>query len=78
MEQDASIDDVPSDFSPADLLATVIGFIRRQFLVVLAVVPLAIGVAAAYLYTTPPLYSAQARILIDTGKIQVFKQSILW
>ena len=39
--------------------------------------PLAVGLAAAYLYITPPLYSAQAKILIDTGKVQVFKQSIL-
>ena len=67
----------PGKSSPADMFATVVGFIRRQFLVVISVLPLTLGLAAAYLYTTPRLYSAQASILINTGKVQVFKQSIL-
>jgi polysaccharide biosynthesis transport protein len=71
--------DVPYSVQPSltDLYATFIGYARRQFLVVLWVVLLAIGVSAAYLYLTPPLYSAQAELMIDTGKIQVLKQSIL-
>ena len=79
VEEGGSTHDVPYSAQPslADLFATVIGFIRRQFLVVLSVVPLTIGLAAVYLFTTPPLYSAQARMMIDTGKVQVFKQSIL-
>ena len=60
-----------------DLFAAVIGFIRRQFLVVLSVALLTIGLAGVYLFTTPPLYSAQAKLMIDTGRIQVIKQSIL-
>ena len=63
--------------SLADLFAKVIGFIRRQFLVILSVVPLTVGLAAVYIFTTPPLYSAKAKIMIDTGKVQVFKQAIL-
>ena len=65
-----STHDVPYSAQPslADLFAKVIGFIRRQFPIVLSVVPLTIGLAAVYLFTTPPLYSAQARIMIDTGK----------
>ena len=63
--------------TPADLLAIGIGFIRRQFPVVLSVVLLTIGLAATYLFMTPPLYSAQARMMIDTGKVQVLQQSIL-
>jgi polysaccharide biosynthesis transport protein len=63
--------------SLTDLYATVIGFLRRQFLVILWGLLLTIGLAAVYLFTTPPLYSAQAKLMIDTGKIQVLKQSIL-
>ena len=59
------------------MFATAVGFIRRQFLVVISVLPLTLGLAAAYLYMTPRLYSAQASVLINTGKVQVFKQSIL-
>jgi uncharacterized protein involved in exopolysaccharide biosynthesis len=59
--------------SLADLFATVIGFIRRQFLIVLSVALLTIGLAGVYLFTTPPLYSAQAKLMIDTGRIQVIK-----
>ena len=74
-----STHDVPYSAQPslADLFATVIGFIRRQFLVVLSVVLLTIGLAAVYLFTTPPLYSAKAKMMIDTQKVQVLRQSIL-
>ena len=63
--------------SLTQLYATAIGFIRRQFLVILSFVPLTIGLAVVYLLVTPPQYKGVARILIDTGKLQVFKQSIL-
>jgi polysaccharide biosynthesis transport protein len=75
----ASTHDVPysAQRSLTDLSAALFGFIRRQFLVVLSVALLTIGLAAVYLFTTPPLYSAQAELMIDTGRIQVVKQSIL-
>jgi polysaccharide biosynthesis transport protein len=77
--EDGSTDDVQYSVQPplTDLYATVIGFVRRQFAVVLLAVLLMIGLAAVYLFTTPPLYSAQAKLMIDTGKVQVLKQSIL-
>jgi polysaccharide biosynthesis transport protein len=79
LEEGGSTDDVPYSVQPSlgDLFATLIGFIRRQFLVVLSVVLLAIGLAAVYLLTTPPLYFAQAKMIIDTGKVQVLRQPIL-
>ena len=67
----------PAQSSPADLFAAALRFVRREFLVILSIVPLTLGLAIAYLYTTPPLYAAKAIILIDTGRVQVFKQSIL-
>jgi succinoglycan biosynthesis transport protein ExoP len=74
-----SAHDVPYSAQPslADLSAAVFGFIRRQFLVVLSVALLILGLGAVYLFITPPLYSAQAELMLDTGRIQVVKQSIL-
>jgi succinoglycan biosynthesis transport protein ExoP len=65
------------NLSSADLFFTALGFARRHFLVILSFVPLAIGLAAVYLFVTPPTYRGVARILIDPGKLQVFKESIL-
>ena len=61
--------------SSAELFTTVIGVVRRQFLIILAVAPLVVGLAAFYLFTTPPLYSADAKIMIDPGKSRLFPQS---
>jgi polysaccharide biosynthesis transport protein len=74
-----STHDVPysAQRSLPDLSAALFGFIRRQFLVVLSVALLTIGLAAFYLFTTPPLFSAQTELMLDTGRIQVVKQSIL-
>jgi succinoglycan biosynthesis transport protein ExoP len=72
--------DVPHSVQTSftDVYPALIGFIRRQFLVVLSAVPVTIGLAAVYLYITPPLYSAQSKLLIDTGgRIQVLKQPII-
>jgi succinoglycan biosynthesis transport protein ExoP len=61
----------------AELFFTALGFVRRQLLVILSLVLLAIGLAVVYLYVTPPVYKGVTRIIIDTSKEQVFKQSIL-
>ena len=68
--------DVPyaAEVSPAERLAAILGFIRRRFITVLAVLPLTIGLAAIYLLTTPPVYQGTARVLVDTGRVQVFQQ----
>jgi succinoglycan biosynthesis transport protein ExoP len=64
--------------SPADLFATIVGFVRRQWLVVLSGLPLTVALAGVYLYTTPAVYTGQARILINTGKVDIFQKSILF
>ena len=69
----------PGVVSPAEYLATIIGFLRRRFLTMFAALPLTIGLAAVYLLTTPPLYLGTARIIIDTGqKVQVFQQPTIF
>ena len=79
LEDSGSTHDSPplrAEPSLAERLATVLGYIRRQFLVIFSVLPLTVGLALAYLYTTPPRYSAEARILIDTGKVQALSQPV--
>ena len=61
----------------AELFFTALGFVRRHLLAILSLVLLAIGLAVVYLYVTPPVYKGVTRIIIDTSKEQVFKQSIL-
>ena len=63
--------------SPSELFGILVGFIRRQWLVALSVVPLTIALAAVYLFTTPPMYKGQARILIDTDRVQVLQRTVL-
>jgi polysaccharide biosynthesis transport protein len=60
-----------------DLFTIGIGFLRRQLPLVLLVALVTIGLAATYLFITPPLYSAYARILINTGKVEVLQRSVL-
>ena len=78
VEESGSIHDVPFSAEPsiAEYLAKGFGFIRRQFFIILSFLPLTVGLAVAYLHTTPPRYSAEARILVDTGKVQVSSQPI--
>jgi polysaccharide biosynthesis transport protein len=73
-QHDVSYPAVPS---LAEQFGWIVGFIRRRLFIALSVVPLTLGLAAVYLFTTPPLYQGQAKIIIDTGKVQIFQQSIL-
>jgi succinoglycan biosynthesis transport protein ExoP len=62
-----------ADFtSVADLYAAVIGFVRRQFAVVVFVLVLTLGLGAVYIFTAPPRYTGHAVLVIDTHKSQVF------
>src|SRR5262249_42657445 len=51
-----------------------VDFVRRQYLVILCAVVLTNAIALNYLLTTPSMYTAHARILIDTRKVQAFQQ----
>jgi polysaccharide biosynthesis transport protein len=64
----------PEYASSAELLETAIGFIRRQYPVILFFALLAVGVAIAYLFIAPPRYTALAKLMIDTRKVQLFEQ----
>jgi polysaccharide biosynthesis transport protein len=67
----------PKDFaSPSELFHGFLGLLRRQFPVVIFILLLAIGLASAYLYTAPRIYTAQAKLVIDSRKILPQQQTM--
>jgi succinoglycan biosynthesis transport protein ExoP len=69
------IDPQQSENSPTvQFLHSVINFVRRQYIVLALSVLLTTALATAYLITTPPSFTAYAKMIIDTRKVQVFQQ----
>lgn len=63
---------------PGDIINFALGFLRRQYALILFVTALAIAVSLLYLRTTPPTYTAQAKVLFGNPRAQfVQQQSIL-
>jgi polysaccharide biosynthesis transport protein len=60
--------------APGDLIASLTGLARRRFGVIVLIFSLSVISGAIYLYTAPPKFLAQAEILIDTRKTQLFQQ----
>jgi polysaccharide biosynthesis transport protein len=60
--------------SPEELYAAFIAFVRRQFPVIIFVILLMLGLAAVYLFTTPPRYTGEAVMIIDTHQANLFQQ----
>ena len=60
--------------SPSDLFASLTSLARRRFGVFVLVFSLCVMCGAIYLYITPPKFLAQASLLIDTRKAQLFQQ----
>jgi succinoglycan biosynthesis transport protein ExoP len=56
---------------PSQVLHFVINFFRRQYVVITIAVALTTLLGVVYLMTTPPTFTAYARMLIDTRKQQV-------
>jgi succinoglycan biosynthesis transport protein ExoP len=70
----ANGDRTPQFATSAELLGSCVGFIRRQYGVILFVLSLCIALAAVYVYTAPPRYSALAKMIIDSRRVQLFQQ----
>jgi succinoglycan biosynthesis transport protein ExoP len=64
---------VPAGNGVADLIS----FLRRQSTIIVAVLLVALGVGVLYLINTPASYTAQATMIIDTHKNNVFQQQQL-
>ena len=65
---------------PSHILHFAINFIRRQYVVIAIAVALTTLLGVVYLMTTPPSFTAYARMLIDTRKQQVMfpQQPMTW
>jgi succinoglycan biosynthesis transport protein ExoP len=63
--------------SPADLLNSIISFVRRRLWVIFFATVLTTAIGAIYLVITPPSFTAQATMIIDTRKVQLFQQQSL-
>jgi len=66
-----------SDASPADLLNSIVRFVRRWLWVILFTTLLTTAIGAIYVFITPPSFTARATIIIDTRKVQLFQQQSL-
>lgn len=62
------------DSSPAQDLSTYINIVRRQFPTILLVIACTTALGLIYLFTATPKFSATARMVIDTHKVQLFQQ----
>ena len=60
--------------SGAESLQSFVGFVRRQFPAIAFMTFLAIALGAIYLVTARPSFTAQAQLLIDAHKVQMFQQ----
>jgi succinoglycan biosynthesis transport protein ExoP len=63
-----------SALSPGDLLDALISLGRRRLAVIVLIFCLSVMCGAVYLYTAPPKFLAQAELLIDNKKSQLFQQ----
>ena len=60
--------------SAAEMFKSLLDFLRRQFPIVLFFVLIAIGLGMTYVLTTPPTFTAQTLMVIDTQKTQIFRR----
>ena len=60
--------------SPGDLLASLSSLARRRFGIIVLIFSLSVMCGAVYLFTAPPKFLAQASLIIDTRKTQLFQQ----
>src|SRR5437868_10631812 len=65
---------------PSHALHVAINFVRRQYVVMAVAFALTTLLGVVYLNTTPPSFTAYARMLIDTRKQQVMfpQQAMTW
>jgi polysaccharide biosynthesis transport protein len=60
--------------SPEEQYASFVAFVRRQSPVIIFVMLLTLGLATVYIFTTPPRYTGEAVMIIDTHKLNLFQQ----
>lgn len=60
--------------SPADTFKSISDFVRRQWPILTFALAVAIAFGFIYILTTPPSFTAQTTMMIDTKKVQLFQQ----
>ena len=60
--------------SLGQVIDDVFGLLRRNLLIIFCTTLIGIAIGLAYVVYAPPLYSANAQIILDTRKLQVFQQ----
>jgi capsular exopolysaccharide synthesis family protein len=58
--------------SPAEMLKSFMDLLRRQLPIISFFTVLSTGIGIVYLLTTPPMFTAQTSMIIDTRKLQIF------
>ena len=61
--------------SPRELVYWAIGFLRRQFAIIFLIASLAITLGVLYLYLAPPIYTAEATVVVDPRRVQLFPKA---
>lgn len=61
----------------SDLINLALGFVRRQYLVIIVTAALAMAACVVYLKITPPTYTAKVQILLTNPKAQFVQQQSL-
>ena len=69
-----SSDPASEYLSPTQLFKIFTGFVLRQYPVVVFTFLVMMAFAFVYLFTTPPSFTAEAKLMIDTRKVQLFQQ----
>jgi succinoglycan biosynthesis transport protein ExoP len=64
----------PDIASPEQQYASFVAFVRRQAPVIVFVMLLTLALATVYIFTTPPRYTGEAVMIIDTHKSNLFQQ----
>src|SRR5215468_10804727 len=59
------------------LIDFALGFLKRQYLLMVVGLVLGAAVAVTYLKITPPTYTGQAKLLLEGSKSQLQRESIL-
>ncbi len=58
----------------SELVEQFTGFIRRQYPIFIFFLACALAVGAVYLFTTPPIFTSHAMMLIDSSKVRILQQ----
>ena len=67
------IDAPPPASSPRELVHWALGIARRQFVVITSTALIVASLGALYAFMAPPTYTADATVLIDPRRVQLFQ-----